>query len=225
MDFDPYEQWLKIPADHRPPGPHHLVGVNEQETDETAIYQAAMTRYELVRRYVLAPNAEVAEQAQRILGEIAQAMTSLLRKRTSQAPPPVEASAVDVDLVRQGLRKTSAAHVDEIPTRLLGQVVAIFSPLLDGDRDYVAVLRAAEPCSTILFTERACYHFTDRMARRVAYPDIARCVATKDRNTWQLSLQIRDQRTQRLLLAEFHQFTALKRLFQHVAEQNRNAGN
>ncbi len=82
MDFDPYREWLKIPADRRPPGPHDLLGLRPGETDRERIQEAAKQRYDLVRRYRL---GEHAAEAQRLLNELGEATASLLAPKGAGA--------------------------------------------------------------------------------------------------------------------------------------------
>jgi hypothetical protein len=73
-DFDPYWEWLRIPPPHRPPSACQLLGLEPDVRDEERIFDAAARRYEYVRRYVLSPHGH---HAQRILGELTQAVVSL----------------------------------------------------------------------------------------------------------------------------------------------------
>ena len=45
-DFDPYEAWLDIPSDRRPPTYYDLLAVPEDETDPQRIESAAAARME-----------------------------------------------------------------------------------------------------------------------------------------------------------------------------------
>ena len=49
MDFDPYETWLGIPADLRPPTCYDLLGLASHEPDLAAIEIAALRRMGKVR--------------------------------------------------------------------------------------------------------------------------------------------------------------------------------
>ncbi len=75
MAFDPYEEWLQIPDNRRPPGPFDLLGLSPGETDERRIRDATAARYERVRQFALGPRRN---EANRILSELAQAMAALL---------------------------------------------------------------------------------------------------------------------------------------------------
>lgn len=74
MTFDPYQQWLQIPHDRRPPTYYDLLGLPAGENDPDCIRRAASERYDLVRRYVLSPQGA---DAQRILAELSQAVSCL----------------------------------------------------------------------------------------------------------------------------------------------------
>jgi len=74
MGFDPYLQWLQIPPDRQPPTPYALLGLPEGESDPERIHDRAAERYEHVRKYILGPYGE---QAQQILTELSRAVTEL----------------------------------------------------------------------------------------------------------------------------------------------------
>lgn len=96
MGFDPYLQWLQIPPDRRPPSHHELLGLPPDETDRQRIEEAAVHRYQHVRKYALGPQGE---EANRLLNEISQAVNSLTRREPGNGrwpqsplpePPPVQ---------------------------------------------------------------------------------------------------------------------------------------
>ena len=68
--FDPYLEWLKIPADRRPPTHYELLGLPAFESDASRIHAAAMERMALVRRYQLGDRSDLAI---RLLGELSSA--------------------------------------------------------------------------------------------------------------------------------------------------------
>lgn len=72
--FDPYLQWLKIPAERRPPTHYELLGLEPNESDAARIHQAAMQRMALVRRYQLGEQADV---VLRLLNELSVAFNCL----------------------------------------------------------------------------------------------------------------------------------------------------
>ena len=74
MDFDPYSEWLKIPAGPRPPCHHVLLGLACDESDADRIHEAFQSQYEEVRRYHLGSQAAVAS---RLLGELSTAYNCL----------------------------------------------------------------------------------------------------------------------------------------------------
>ena len=68
MDFDPYETWLGIPADRRPPTHYDLLGLSPDESDPATIDQAALRRMSKVRQHQIGPHSD---QSQEILSELA----------------------------------------------------------------------------------------------------------------------------------------------------------
>ncbi len=78
MGFDPYLQWLQIPPDRHPPTAYALLGLPEGESDPGRIHDCAAERYEHVRKYILGPYGE---QAQQILTELSRAVTELTAAR------------------------------------------------------------------------------------------------------------------------------------------------
>ncbi len=68
--FDPYQQWLGISAEQRPPTYYQLLGITAQEQDAAEIAEAAQRRTNHLRFY---QNGPAAADANRLLQEIAQA--------------------------------------------------------------------------------------------------------------------------------------------------------
>jgi soluble cytochrome b562 len=75
MDFDPYETWLGIPADRRPPTYYDLLGLPPYESDVTAIDQAALRRMGKVRLHQIGPHSDASQE---ILAELARARLILI---------------------------------------------------------------------------------------------------------------------------------------------------
>ena len=73
--FDPYHQWLGIPATEQPPNHYRLLGVPLWEPDLDVIDAAAERQTVFLRTFQLGPQAELAE---RILNEVARARVTLL---------------------------------------------------------------------------------------------------------------------------------------------------
>jgi len=96
--FDPYEVFLQIPLDRRPPTAEDLLGLRGTRYDQECVQQAFQERFEHVRKYVL---SDVGPHAQRLLNELAQAATvlkwrlqataSALGDSPAQSPLAVEA--------------------------------------------------------------------------------------------------------------------------------------
>lgn len=74
--FDPYRRWLGIPAEQRPPTYYQILGVAPDEQDAEIIEEAAMRQTAHVRTYQAGPHAE---EAKKLLGEIAMARATLLK--------------------------------------------------------------------------------------------------------------------------------------------------
>jgi hypothetical protein len=220
MDFDPYQQWLGIPEDRRPPTPHDLLGVPEDENDEQAIYLAGMARYDQIRTYAASPDRAVAEHAQNLLGEIALALSGLMREAAGPEAAPEGPEASRSRLVQAVLCKSAAVHVGEIPPSILGLAISLFGDRFDGDRRYLAAVQAREPETTALFTERACYHLTERSHREFLLADVERCTGTRQGNRWLLYVQLAGQPKQKLLLGKIHLFMAMRKLFNTMGELN-----
>ena len=74
MSFDPYQEWLGIPPDRRPPTHYGLLGLPVGESDQDRIRQAVRERYAHVRKYTLGSHGT---DADRLLGELSQAVNCL----------------------------------------------------------------------------------------------------------------------------------------------------
>ena|SRR5271157_2582711 len=75
MGFDPYETWLGIPPDRRPPTHYDLLGLAPYESDPATIDQAALRRMSKVRQHQIGPHSD---QSQEILSELARARLILM---------------------------------------------------------------------------------------------------------------------------------------------------
>ncbi|MCL6501221.1 MAG: hypothetical protein K6T86_00965 [Pirellulales bacterium] len=73
--FDPYRKWLGIPEESRPPTHYQLLGIAPGEQDPEVIDAAAQRQSAFVRTF---QEGEHAEEATRILGEIAEACAVLI---------------------------------------------------------------------------------------------------------------------------------------------------
>ncbi len=72
--FDPYQQWLNLPAERQPPTHYELLGLPPFESDAARIHKAVMERMAAVRRYQL---GEHADTVTRLLGELSAAFNCL----------------------------------------------------------------------------------------------------------------------------------------------------
>lgn len=73
--FNPYQRWLKIPAEELPPDHYVLLGIERFTQDKTKIENAAAKRMELLKKY---QTGEHMEESQQLLNEVAQARACLL---------------------------------------------------------------------------------------------------------------------------------------------------
>jgi uncharacterized protein YkwD len=71
--FDPYQEWLGIPAGQRPPTYYQLLGIDPAERQQAVIEKAALDRTAVVRRYQLSRP----EESTRLQEQIAQALDTL----------------------------------------------------------------------------------------------------------------------------------------------------
>ena len=95
--FDPYDEWLGIPAEDQPPHHYQLLGIDLFENDGEKIASAALSRTETLRTYQLGSHFEA---SQKILNQVAKAKLCLLdaekkaaydaqlEQRLSPAEPP-----------------------------------------------------------------------------------------------------------------------------------------
>jgi hypothetical protein len=80
--FDPYDAWLAIPRNQRPPTYYQLLGIAATETDRRVIEEAAIRRISQIRIYQGGPYER---ECIRLLNEIAAAETTLLHPARRQA--------------------------------------------------------------------------------------------------------------------------------------------
>ena len=75
MAFDPYETWLGIPTELRPPTYYDLLGLASHESDPVAIEQAALRRMGKVILHQTGPHGD---ESHAVLAELAQARQVLM---------------------------------------------------------------------------------------------------------------------------------------------------
>jgi len=80
--FDPYQQWLGIPADEQPPHHYRLLGIRPLESDPDVIRQAARRQAANVRRY---QSSQYLAVTNKLLGDIANAASALLDPQAKAA--------------------------------------------------------------------------------------------------------------------------------------------
>ena len=73
--MDLYENWLGIPADHRPPTYYDLLGLEPFESDPATIEQAALRQVRKVRQHQIGPHSDFSRE---ILPELARARLILI---------------------------------------------------------------------------------------------------------------------------------------------------
>ncbi|HAY80893.1 MAG TPA: hypothetical protein DCY79_13890 [Planctomycetaceae bacterium] len=78
-DFDPYSEWLGIPANEQPCDYYRLLGVTQFEDCQESIADAADERMAIVRRYQMGPKAAY---TQTLLNELSAARLCLLNAAT-----------------------------------------------------------------------------------------------------------------------------------------------
>jgi len=103
MTFDPYTEWLRIPAGRRPPSHYELLGISAFEADAQRISQAAVERLKEVRRH---QEGQHAAESSRLQGELVEALDCLTNPEKKQGyddrlrtptPSPELLSAAPVD--------------------------------------------------------------------------------------------------------------------------------
>jgi hypothetical protein len=80
--FDPYLEWLKIPADRRPPTKYDLLGLPPFDASPQRAEAAASERIAYVRKYQMGAHGELAI---RVMQEISQALVCLRDPQARQA--------------------------------------------------------------------------------------------------------------------------------------------
>ena len=80
--FDPYHEWLGIPASEQPPHHYRLLGIPPFETSTTVIENAANQRMTHLRTFQTGKHAA---ESQRLLNELAAARVCLLKPEKKNA--------------------------------------------------------------------------------------------------------------------------------------------
>jgi hypothetical protein len=139
-DFDPYELWLDIPSNRRPPTYYDLLGLKPGESDAARIDQAALRRMSRVRQHQVGPHGD---QSQEILSELARARLVLLDPdrradydaglaRSSPGGAgclPTSSAITEVKGVTAGRQdKTKASVPDPLSSLDLGEPAAELTP-------------------------------------------------------------------------------------------------
>jgi len=111
--FDPYRDWLDIPAAEQPPTYYRLLGIAAAEANPEAIKEAALRQTTRVRMYQTGPQAELCT---RVLNEIAKARAVLLNPKMRQkydarlAEPPAPPAAAASPPPASGNDVATAGH-------------------------------------------------------------------------------------------------------------------
>jgi hypothetical protein len=119
MDFDPYETWLGIPADLRPPTCYDLLGLAYHEPDLAVIEIAALRRMGKVR---LQADGILSEHISEVLAELAKARSILLDSDLR--------AAYDTELK---LRRQERTDIATAPNNGASDVIVLDEPNLPGD--------------------------------------------------------------------------------------------
>lgn len=136
MAFDPYESWLGIPADRRPPTHYDLLGLSLFESEAETIEQAALRRMSRVRQHQLGPHSDLSQE---ILAELARARLILMDPdrradydakirrcgKSFPSPPDSPASPKDWDAKPQ-----PSARVEAVPDVL--KAIDVTLPEIEG---------------------------------------------------------------------------------------------
>jgi hypothetical protein len=129
MDFDPYETWLGIPADRRPPTYYDLLGLASDESNPETIEQAALRRMRKVRLHQIGPHSDLSQE---VLDELGRARLILkdphrradydakLRARGNRRPSP---SSLAPETIETGDAPRQRPGPDEGVADLLGSLV------------------------------------------------------------------------------------------------------
>ena len=111
--FDPYYEWLGIPADEQPPSHYRLLGISQLETNPTVIENATDRQMQFLRTFQNGPRGPI---SQRLLNEVARARYTLLDQQLrveydrslaasveeSATPLPAALSTAGIDTVVGG---------------------------------------------------------------------------------------------------------------------------
>lgn len=104
MSFDPYSEWLEIPADRRPPSYYDLLGLPALEQNVELIHARILEQSAKVRRYQLSDKSAIVQQ---LLAELSQALACL--------SDPARKTAYDKQLsgmATVGARSPDETHAD-----------------------------------------------------------------------------------------------------------------
>jgi len=127
MGFDPYLEWLKIPADRRPLDFYLLLGIPRDETDADRIRGAAATRWELVKTHVSGPHEEHARRILKELSKAAACLTDPQKRKAydSRLPAGPRAEAAPPSRPRLDQPKHGEKRVRSVPQVMLAPFRAI----------------------------------------------------------------------------------------------------
>lgn len=159
QDFDPYLEWLGIPASEQPPDHYRLLGVSRFESDAKILRAAADQRFVYLRTFQLSPHSSLAE---RLLNEIAAAKICLLA--------PEKKAAYDAEL-----RDASGAAVQTLEPQSSPQMLPLVlkepppaPPPIQSQPSPLFTIDSAAPVSSIVARVRRGKHAQNRrMARTV----------------------------------------------------------
>lgn len=111
--FDPYQEWLGILTNKRPPNHYQLLGIEPHETDTERIKEAALRQTARLRALQLGPYAELCT---RLLNEIAQARATLVNpKLRHEYDQRLRPSAAPVDGAQEFPETSAEARPPDPP--------------------------------------------------------------------------------------------------------------
>lgn len=139
-DFDPYGEWLKIPAQRRPPTHYDLLGMTPLESDAARIHAAAEERVNFLRSLQMGPQREI---VLKLIGEVSRAAACLADAKQKEAydaqfliarpqshAVPIRVSPAASDVIAREEFQTQ---------RTSGSAPAMLRPIpLQQDRDNIA---------------------------------------------------------------------------------------
>ena len=151
-DFDPYQRWLKIPPNRRPPSYYDLLGVPDDERDLRRIDDAAAARMAKVRARALGERGDLVTP---LLNQLSQALDCLVNSTARKAYDQARLQGLIDDWLQDGCEAADFYQILDTqqfaPDRVhllalisLGRRYLASLPNLDTPRRERAMLLSAE---------------------------------------------------------------------------------